>query len=155
MRALVCTFIHLSHEYTSSTSWGYLSASLENPFAPPVAGWPPSPQAAGSAMQRSEADWAGWVWVNLDPCKVRCMSMLWRERQEQGRRSGEPGTCPAPASICQQATCWSSPGPPSATCGFSPRLLSVTLDHLGPLQDTALAHLRAINSTIPPEISVQ
>ena len=106
-------------------------------------------------MQRSEADWAGWVWVDLELCKVRCMSMLWRERQEQGRRSGEPGTCPAPASICQQATCWSSPGPPSATCGFSPRLLSVTLDHLGPLQDTALAHLRAINSTIPPEISVK
>ena len=34
-----------------------------------------------------------------------------------------------------------------ATCGFSPRLLSVTSDHLGPAGDSALAHLRAINST--------
>ena len=34
-----------------------------------------------------------------------------------------------------------------ATCGFSPRLLSVTSDHLGQLRDSALAHLRAINST--------
>ena len=34
-----------------------------------------------------------------------------------------------------------------ATCGFSPRLLSVTSDHLGQLRDSALAHLRAINFT--------
>ena len=65
------------------------------------------------------------VWVNLGHhCKVRCM---WKRPGEEGTcggRSSEPGTCRLLPSV--SATCWSSPRPPWATCGLSPRLLSVT-----------------------------
>ena len=105
-------------------TFGYFSASPENPFAPPGVGWSPlMTQAASSATQTFEANWPEWVWVNLDPCKPHCMSMLWRERQKMR------GTCRLLRSV--------SKPPAGAAQG-----------HLRPPADSAPGYFRSPQTTL-------